>query len=237
MVFIGGGFRGSLKRQALPFLWSSPLAALANRPTLPVFWSHAQFRTGLKFTYGEKGEGVEGSLEFGGRGEERIGARSLVSVNHFTPPPLSLSFSHSLAGYLFDKCVQFSTKSAHQSICWDWDDARGEDKKSKKSGWTCALFNWQKTRAFNWLLHQGTNNRGFHSWRSVVSVVIIIIDKSRHTAIVFHEHANGFRAEFVEIGLDCVIPPFHALVPATPSHTWGKADESVMLRLTDPIIC
>ena len=44
-----------------------------NRPTLLVFWSHAQFRTGLKFTYGEKGEGVEGSLEFGGRGEERIG--------------------------------------------------------------------------------------------------------------------------------------------------------------------
>ena len=73
MVSIGGGFRGSLKRQASPFLWSSPLAALANRPTLPVFWSHAQFRTGLKFTYGEKGEGVEGSLEFGGRGEERIG--------------------------------------------------------------------------------------------------------------------------------------------------------------------
>ena len=47
------------------FLKDSPIA---GQPTLLVFWSHAQFRTGLKFTYGEKGEGETGIWE---RGEDR----------------------------------------------------------------------------------------------------------------------------------------------------------------------
>ena len=57
-------FRDSL----VVLLWNSPPA---GQPTLPVFWSHAQFRTGLKFTYGEREEGG-GSLEFGGEGREAL---------------------------------------------------------------------------------------------------------------------------------------------------------------------